>query len=450
MTRLTWALLIAAAPAWSLAAQPATGGAASTTTTIPAVTFTEHVAPIVFANCTSCHRPGEAAPFPLMTYDDVAKRGRLIAAVTRSRLMPPWKAAPGSHRFRDERRLADAEIDLIQRWVDQGVPRGPAAKMPSPPTFAAGWALGPPDLIVEMAAAYQVPADGPDIYRNFVLPLAIPGDKWVRAIDLRPSARTAVHHVLYFADASGEARKSDAGDPLPGFAGMRPGGLRSTPLGGWALGQQPHLYPDGIALPLPANADLVLQFHFHPTGKAEAEKTAVGLYFADRAPERTLTAIQLPPLFSFFAGLDIPAGEPRFQIEDSFELPVDVEGIAIGAHAHYLGKQLTMTATLPDGTEQTLLAIPDWDFAWQDRYMFKTPAVLPKGTRLRARITWDNSAGNPRNPSNPPARVTWGEQSTDEMGSVTLQVIPRRQEDSAALQAAYRRHVLRSMITRGR
>jgi hypothetical protein len=445
MTRFTWALLIAAVPASTLLASQSRPAAPAATA---AVTFTEHVAPIVFANCTPCHRPGEAAPFALMTYEDVARRGRLIAAVTESRVMPPWKAEAGSHPFRDERRLSQAEIDTIQRWVERGMPRGDANRMPAVPVFASGWKLGPPDLVVEMPVAYQVPADGPDIYRNFVLPIELPQDKWIRAIDLRPSARTAVHHVLYFADSTGSARKADAADPLAGFSGMRPGGLRATALGGWALGQQPHLYPEGIALPLPANADLVLQYHFHPTGKAETEKTLVGLYFADRAPERTLTAIQLPALFSFFAGLDIPAGEPRFQIEDAFVLPIDVEGIAIGAHAHYLGKELTMTATLPDGTQQTLLSIRKWDFAWQDRYLFQTPVPLPKGTRLHARIVWDNSAGNPRNPSDPPVRVTWGEQSKDEMGSLTLQVIPRRPEDVATLQAAYRRHVLQA--ARGR
>jgi hypothetical protein len=356
--------------------------------------------------------------------------------------MPPWKADPGSYHFKDERRLTPQEIDTIGRWVSDGMPRGDLARLPPLPTFPSGWQLGQPDLVLEMPQAFRVPADGPDIYRSMVIPLALPQDKWIRAIELRPSARTVVHHVLFFADASGQARQADAADPEPGFAGMRRAALRNTPLGGWAVGQQPHLYPEGIAIPLPAKSDLVFQYHFHPTGKPEAEKSVVGLYFADRAPDRRLTAIQLPVLFGYFAGIDIPAGERHFTVEDSFVLPVDVEGVAIGAHAHYLGREMTMTAALPDGTKKTLLSIGNWDFAWQDRYLFERFVPLPKGTRLTARVSWDNSADNPRNPSNPPVRVRWGEESADEMGSVTLQVVPRQQSDLQTLQRAYRRHVI--------
>jgi hypothetical protein len=248
--------------------------------------------------------------------------------------------------------------------------------------------------------------------------------------------------VLFFADPSGTSRRADASDPAPGFSGMRPGGWQTVALGGWALGQQPHLYPEGIAIGLPRGSDLVLQHHFYPTGKPEIERSVVGIHFADRAPERRLTAIQLPPLFGFFAGLDIPAGASDFRVEDSFELPVDIEGVAIGAHAHYLGREMKMTAELPDGRERVLLWIKDWDFAWQDRYFFTELVPLPKGTRLRAFIRWDNSADNPRNPSDPPVRVRWGEQSADEMGSITLQAVPRRASDLEALRTAYRRHIV--------
>jgi len=410
--------------------------------TPPETTFSEHVAPIVFKHCVSCHRPGEAAPFPLQSYEDVARRGRLIAAVTKARFMPPWKAERGSYPFRDERRLTPDEIATIERWVETGMPRGDSARLPALPSFPAGWQLGPPDLVLEMPDAYRVPADGPDVYRSVVIPVGLSEDKWIRAIELRPSARSVVHHVLFFADASGDARRADAADPAPGFAGMRRTLVRSTPLGGWAVGQQPHLYPEGVAVRLPAKSDLVLQFHFHPTGRPEVERSVVGLYFASRPPERPLVAIQLPVLFGYFAGIDIPAGARNYSVEDSFVLPVDSEAVAVGAHAHYLGRQMTMTAVLPDGTKKTLLSIPDWDFAWQDRYVFDGLVPLPKGTRLSARVSWDNSADNPRNPSNPPVRVRWGEQSFDEMGSVTLHVIPRRAADHEILRRAYRRHVV--------
>jgi mono/diheme cytochrome c family protein len=396
------------------------------------VTFNQEIAPIIYGNCSACHRPGEAAPFPLLSYEDVVKKAKTIAKVTAVRLMPPWKAEPASYAYHDERRLTEPQIALIQAWVEQGMPQG-AGQKPTPPTFASNWRLGEPDLVVEMPAAYHVPADGPDIYRNIAVPLGLTEDKWIAAIDMRPSARAVVHHVLYFADPNGRAHQKPQQGTEPGFSGMRAGGA-SLPLGGWAVGAQPHLFPEGLALRLPKGSDLVVQYHFHPTGKPEAEKSIIGLYFAKTAPKRTLTRIQMPPAYSLFSGLDIPPGEKDFVIRDSYTLPAAIDAVAVGAHAHYLGKRLRMTATLPDGDAKTLLFIKDWDFAWQDRYFFEHLVPLPKGTRLDVEIHWDNSAENPRNPSSPPLRVTWGEESKDEMGSISLMVVPREESELGVLQ----------------
>ncbi len=404
------------------------------------VTFNKQIAPIIYNNCSSCHRPGEAAPFSLLSYPDVAKRARLIATVTESRQMPPWKADVGSYAFKDERRLKDGEIALIQDWVKQGTPEGRAADAPTPPKFASGWMLGEPDLIVEMPAAYHVPADGPDIYRNIALPLGLTEDKWITAIDMKPSARSVVHHVLYFADASGTAHQLPPQGAEPGFSGMRPGGGEAEPLGGWAVGAQPHMWPDGLALPVKKGSDFIVQYHFHPTGKPETEKSVIGFYFAKKAPSRTLVSVQLPPTYSLFSGLDIPAGEKDFVIRDSYTLPVALDAVSIGAHAHYIGKQLKMTATLPDGEVKTLLWIKDWDFSWQDRYFFAQPVALPKGTRLDAEVHWDNTAENPRNSSNPPIEVKWGEQSKDEMGSLSLVGTPHEEPDLVALRQDLLKH----------
>ncbi|HLH43371.1 MAG TPA: cytochrome c [Bryobacteraceae bacterium] len=402
------------------------------------VTFTETIAPIIYDNCVTCHRPGEAAPFALITYDDVKKRGSLIASVTRSRYMPPWHAAHGYGDFQGERRLSDAQITAIGEWVKQGMPEGDPAKMPKIPVFTEGWHLGKPDLVLQMPAAFDLPASGPDVYRNFVIPTGLTEDKWVRAVEFRPSARKVVHHVLYAYVAGGSLKNRDGKDGKPGFGGMGTVGVvpgqAGGGLGGWAVGNTPVFLPDGLAWPLPKGSDFVLQMHFHLTGKPESERSTIGIYFADKAPERKMFGLQVPALFGFGSGIDIPAGAKAYAIEDSVTLPVDVLAYSAGAHAHYVGKEMKATATLPDGTVQPLLWIPDWDFAWQDRYNYAKPVFLPKGARIDVKLTYDNSSDNPRNPNNPPKRVLWGEQSFDEMGSVTEQVVAVHKEDEPVLQ----------------
>jgi hypothetical protein len=379
-----------------------------------AVNFSEHVAPIVFHRCTTCHRPGEAAPFSLLSYEDVRKRGTLIATVTKSRYMPPWLGHSEMGAFRDDRRLTDAEIHTIQDWVQAGMPEGDPRKMPKAPTFTPGWQLGQPDLIVRMSEPFEIPADGPDIFRNFAIPLNVSKDQWVRAVEFRSSAK-ASHHALFFLDQTGEAVKADQADPRPGFGGMNFLGAGAAArgrgalallggrsgLGGWAVGGSPSGLPEGLARPVPQGSDLILQMHFHPTGKIEREQATIGIHFAEKPPARRLTALQMPPIFGALAGIDIPAGEKRFTIRDSFTLPIDAEVVSAGGHAHYLAREMRMTATLPNGQKQQLFEIPNWNFNWQERYYFRTPVRLPKGTRLDVEISYDNSTGNPSNPSNP-------------------------------------------------
>jgi hypothetical protein len=403
------------------------------------VTFSEHIAPIIFGNCTACHRPGEAAPFKLVTYRDVQKRGRTILNVAERRYMPPWQPEPGHGEFRDERRLSDHQIALIRRWVQTGMAEGDPRLLPELPKFQDGWYLGKPDLIVTMDRAFDVPASGPDVYRNFVLRLNLPKDKWVTAIELRPSARAVVHHALYFSDRNRAARKLDGQDGQPGFGGMVFRG--SGQLGGWAVGATPKRLPDGLAWPLPRGSDLVVQTHFHPSGKAEKEQLTVGLYFAARAPARTLVNVQLPPAFGLFAGIDIPPGKADYTVTDSFTLPVDVELVTCTPHAHYLGKSLRSWAVLPGGRTERLFCIKDWDFNWQGSYTYKRFVRLPRGTVLHAEVVWDNSADNERNPNQPPQRVRWGEGTDDEMGSLPFSLVASREKDVPVLQAAIQEHV---------
>jgi hypothetical protein len=422
-----------------LAALPLTLVSA-TAASLPSVTFNKQIAPIIYNNCSSCHRPGEAAPFSLLSYQDVAKRGKLIATVTKSQYMPPWKAEKSSFGFTDERRLKEGEIALIEAWVKDGMPEGNAADAPPAPKFASGWTLGEPDMVIEVPVAYKVPPDGADIYRNIALPLGLTEDKWLTAIDMKLTARPVVHHVLYFGDPTGKAHEKQEGDQI-GFNGIIPG-ISAIGLGGWAVGAQPHMQPEGLALKLSRGTDFIVQYHFHPDGKPESEKATIGLYFAKEAPKRTITNIQLPPTFGLFSGLDIPAGEKDYVIKDSYTLPADFDAVSVGAHAHYIATKFRMTATLPSGEVLTLLSIKDWDFAWQDRYYFDHFIPLPKGTRIESEVHWNNSTDNPRNPSNPAIRVTWGEQSKDEMGAIGLQGVPHEEADLKTLQADYRKHVM--------
>jgi hypothetical protein len=436
--------------AWTLLIVPVVLGAAALAP-MESVTFTQDIAPIVYQNCVTCHRPGEAAPFSLLTYEDVKKHAKTIAKVTESRYMPPWHAAHGYGEFSDERRLTDGQIATIATWVKNGMPEGDPAKLPAAPKFPDGWHLGTPDLVLQMPAGFALPASGPDVYRNFVIPTHLLQDKWVRAIEFRPSARKVVHHVLFAWDASGTAARRDGRDGKPGYSGMGTVGVAGNnggPLGGWAVGATPAFLPDGVALPLPKGSDLVLQMHFHLTGKAEIEQSTVGIYFTDQVPERRLWSVQIPSLFGFGAGIDIPAGEKNYVIDDSLTLPADMRAFFVGAHAHYLAREMKATATLPDGSTQPLLWIQDWDFNWQDRYFYKSPVVLPKGTRIDVHLRYDNSADNPRNP-NPtnPVRVMWGEQSFDEMGSVNLAMQAVRASDEPELQRVFAER-LRTTIQR--
>lgn len=433
--RLLIGILLAAAAAapsaWQRASRP------------PAPTFSETIAPIVFSNCVSCHRAGEAAPFTLTSYEDVAKRAALIAKVTESRYMPPWKAVKGHGEFKDERGLTDAQIASIRAWVKAGVPRGDATKMPPLPTFTDGWQLGKPDLILEMPIEYTVPASGPDIYRNFAIPTGLTEDKWVRAVEFRPSARRAVHHALFSFVRGGAVAALEGRGGQPGFGGampvaLVPGFQPAGELGTWAVGTTTREFPGGIARRLAKNSDLVVQMHFHPTGKPQVERSTVGIYFADGPPDRRVMTPAVPGLFGFLKGIDIPPGEKAYTIRATLPIGRDTQVLSIAAHAHYLGKEIKADATLPDGTIKPLLWIQDWDFNWQDRYDYKEPVLLPKGTRIDVSITYDNSADNPHNPCNPPRRVRWGLQSFDEMGSVSFMMllVNAAEQEQAQQQAA--------------
>jgi len=382
-------------------------------------TFTKDVAPVVFAHCASCHRPGEAAPFSLLEYGDLKKRSKQLLEVVESRRMPPWKPLEGHGDFVGERRMKPEEIATIKTWVDQGCAEGDAKDLPPLPKFPEGWALGEPDLVVTMPEAYTVPAEGKDILRAFVLPLGLTEDKYVRAVQFRPSNARLVHHALFFTDPTKESRQKEAADPEPGFDGRQLpfGAVIGGTLASWNPGAVSKFYPDGMAKELKKTSDLVMQVHFNPMGKAVQEKSQVGFWFTKEPPRRMVV-----PLPMFNMKVDLPPGEKDLSIRDRYILPVDVDLIGIIPHAHYLGRECKVWAKAPDGKETPLIWIKDWDFDWQEQYRYKEMIRLTAGTEINMVWIYDNTSGNPRNPANPPVRVRYGEASKDEMATVGLQV----------------------------
>ena len=396
----------------------------------PLVTFNKDVAPIVFANCVSCHRPGGSAPFSLMTFAEVRQRASLIAAVTDSHFMPPWQPDLEFGEFEGDRRLSHASIDIVRQWVADGSLEGDFRDLPPVPKFPSDWQMGPPDLVVTMPEPFEVPADGPDVFRNFVVRVPISERRFVEALEFRPGTPKVVHHVRILLDESNEVRRLDAADAAPGFGGMDVPGAR-FPEGhflGWTPGKMTtrEAYPWAFE----PGTDFVIQMHLKPSGRRETVRASIGLHYADTAPARTPVLLRLGS-----KTMDIPAGDRTYTISDDYELPVDVSALSIYPHAHYLGKEMTVIAKLPDGSAENLLHIPSWDFNWQDEYEYTHPIALPRGTTITMVYTYDNSADNPHNPSSPPQRTRFGQDTTDEMGELLVQVLPKDAAGAARLRA---------------
>ncbi len=404
-----------------------------------APTFNQHLAPILYEYCAACHHPGGSAPFSLLTYQDAKKRGKLLTTVTQSRYMPPWLPEPGHREFADARRLSTAQIKLLQAWVDAGMPEGDAKHLPPAPQFNAGWQLGKPDLIVKMNERFTIPATGTDVFRNFVLPIPVEKTRFVKAVEILPGGSQKgigqiVHHANILIDRTGAARRMDAQDAEPGFGGMEVSIASDSfdPDGHflfWKPGTVPWVEPEGMAWRCDPGTDLVLNMHLQPSGKPETIHAEIGLYFTDTPQTIFPMLLQL----EHDGKLDIPPGKKEFVITDELTLPTDVDVLGVYPHAHYLGQDLQGWAILPNGTRQNLIRITRWDLNWQAVYKYKQPVFLPKGSKVMMRFVYDNSAANPRNPHQPPQRVRAGNRSSEEMGHLWLQVLPRGKDDARPL-----------------
>jgi Flp pilus assembly protein TadD/mono/diheme cytochrome c family protein len=390
------------------------------------VTWSRQIALLLYNNCTTCHHPGGAGPFSLLTYQDALRWGPQIATVTSSRYMPPWLPEHGFGDFEDERRLSNEEIALIAKWVNTGMLQGDPALSPPAPKYSETWQYGTPDLILTVERPFNLAASGSDVFRNFVLPYPLKQTHYIRAMEIHPGSPQIVHHANILIDRTASFRRKHPEQWKDGVPGMElevDTGNDFDPDSNflfWKPDTPVLVEPEGMPWRLDAGNDLILNMHLKPSGKPDVASAQVGLYFTDQPPSKQPMLLQL----EHDSALDIPAGQRNLVVEDALRLPVDVEVLGIYPHAHYLGKRLEAWAMLPNQQKKWLILIPDWDIDRQSVYRYRNPVFLPKDSVVHMRYVYDNSSDNEHNPHNPPVRVKAGNRSEDEMAHLWLQVLP--------------------------
>ena len=390
MRRIVLAGALVTAVGFTLHAQPRQAAKPA-----PSPTYAKDVAPILQAKCITCHRPGEVAPMSLRTFDEVRPWARAIKQKVTSREMPPWFADAPHGSFTNDPRLTNEQIDIISRWADAGAVRGNPADEPQLPALTDGWQLGEPDYIITLPLV-NIPAEGRDYFPTPNLTLDLPEDRWVRAIEIRPSNREVTHHSVIFAT------------PVGGLGAALASGFFDV-LGVWAVGTPPTVYPEGMGRWLRKGQQLRTNLHYHPNGKPATDQTRIGLYWGKgELKKEVATALAGDLTFQ------IPPHAKNHEMRAVYVIDQDSTVVSYFPHMHLRGKDMKMTATFPDGRKQTLLNVPAYDFNWQLFYYPKERVQLPRGTRIDVVAHYDNSADNPSNPD-PERAVTFGEQSTDEM-----------------------------------
>jgi len=391
-------------------------------------TFSKDVAPILFKNCVSCHRPGEMAPMSLLTYAQARPFARSIREKVELGTMPPWHAEAPAGTFLNERQLTSTEKGILVRWASNGAPEGDPKDMPPVPSFPTGWTIGTPDATFTMAKPYDVPASGEIAYQFVQIPTNFTEDKWAQAIEIRPGVRSVVHHVLVFASEPGGTPRQQPFVQRPGGGNGR-GAAQVAPALAAALrgraqnaatnrgpliattapGTNAQLFQPGKAMRIKAGSILTLQIHYTATGKAEKDSTSVGFIFAKEPPQQEVRSSAFVN-----AQLTIPAGATNHRVDSVIDFNQDAHIVALFPHTHLRGKNWEYQLTYPDGREEVVLAVPRYDFNWQTYYQFAKPIAAPKGSTLRAIAHYDNSANNKANPD-PKVEVRWGDQTWEEM-----------------------------------
>jgi hypothetical protein len=383
----------------------------------PVPTFTKDVAPIVQKHCVTCHRPGEAAPFSMLTYEDARPWAPTMKMVVTQKIMPPWFADPKYGHFANERSLTADEVRTIVAWVNSGAQKGDLKDMPrAPQNFVTGWGIPAPDVIFQLPKPFSVPASGVMDYQYVIIPTGFKEDRWVQMLEVRPTDRGVVHHIIAYLREPGSNYFKDQ---KPGVFFIAPppkadektdtSTLPSDFLVGYAPGQPAEILQPGEGKLIKAGSDIVFEVHYTPNGTATTDQTKLGLVFTRTPPkERVLTLSASNGTFK------IPPGDPNYQVDASFEVKKDVTLVALHPHMHARGKSFEYRLIFPDGKKEILLSVPVYNWHWQLWYNLAYLIVLPKGTKIECTAHFDNSANNPENPD-PTKSVIWGQQSWDEM-----------------------------------
>jgi hypothetical protein len=379
------------------------------TTTAATPTFSKDVAPIIYKNCASCHRPGDIAPMSLLSYAQTRPWAKAIREQVATGQMPPWHATQAHGTFANDRRMSEKEKETLLRWVDGGAPQGNEKDLPPLPKFTEGWEIGKPDVVLTMPKAFDVPDSGEIAYQYIQVPTNFTEDKWVQAIELRPGNRKVVHHILLFCREPGSKGRpvpySQVTPRMPQQRGGGPGNLIATN----APGTNAMILPAGNALQIKAGAILMFQMHYTTNGEAGKDQSSVGIIFAKQPPEQEIRSNAfVNPMFV------IPPGANNHAVDSAIEFSEDSHIRGLIPHTHLRGKSWEYRMVYPDGRSETILSVPKYDFNWQTYYVFAKPLAAPKGARLEARAHYDNSTANPFNPD-PKATVRWGDQTWEEM-----------------------------------
>jgi hypothetical protein len=379
-------------------------------------TWSENVACIVYTRCTPCHHPGGSAPFSLVDYTDATGAAAgIFSAVTNNR-MPPWPPDPAYRSFAHQRALTGQEKQTIIDWVSNNTPQGNPANAPVPPVYTSTEVIQQPDLSLQMPT-YTIPPISSDMYRNFAIPTGTSISTFITGIEVVPGNNQIVHHVLVFADTSNTPLQLDAQDPAPGYNGFGGVGSNSARLiGSWVPGSSPEFYPSGMGIQLPANSTIILQMHYPVGSSFQQDSTKINLVLTNNPATRN---VYIAPVLNHSSSLTngplyIPADSIKtFNAQAPVSFPVSV--LAVFPHMHLIGRSIKSWAVSPTGNNIPIIDIPNWNFQWQGGYFFRQPLKLNTGTMLYSEATYDNTLNNPYNPSNPPAPVSLGEATTDEM-----------------------------------